>query len=967
MKVFTKKAAAIKCKNPTQIICNENITKYFILDNHDSYSELIKSNNNPCFYEFIPDSSPVNLFFDIEIYKNKNESHYIDHISIISNIKDLIIKRFTDYTCTFIILESHTDESRDADDLKRSYHIIIRMIDSLTNKEVYFKDVKTLKSFIQKLFKDLTKLKIIDLSVYREGLFRTYLSSKYNQKRPFIKSTLSDDFNFNQSFVSYIPDYIDEFSYVNDKYLVTSPNNSPKKRENIQIVEQNLSEPIQKYLTDSDKDIIRKFIRKTFRYRPNDIRDVFLNIEYNCINVNLNDTFCYNIDREHKSNHQYIVIDTFSAKQKCHDIDCIEYKHNEIKMSDFPKELNEIILKCLKVNKQEQELIQNAIHECIQYAIQECKDYIHQNFDENIDEIQFDKSEMVFRGKSNASGFRLQGKCPECNVEHHISDNGYCLKCTVCLSIFPKNQLIPVDEKFKNLNSFWFRYNQLVNNGTVNININNFYNHEEEFSCDVQLDKDIIKDKRILKIINECLDGHKITKLAELMNCIYKNYVYTGNEWFLFDNNKWVIDNKSLNFKRNILELCNLFNKIKTHYESKQTDELAFGLIKNIKSLITKINKPQLKEDILKESQLFYVDNNFFEKLNSKKHLVPFENGVYDLLENKFRKSKREDYINLSAKYDFDSNANNPEVHTFINNILPNKSVRDYVLKKMSECLNGDIPNTNFLMFIGDGANGKSQLLNLMKLTMGEFGEKVEVTLLTRKRNNANEANTEKIKLMNKRFAFLSEPEDGEKINIGLLKELTGSEEIVARGLYQEAVSFVMEAKLYLACNELPEIKGEDTALWRRIRVIDFPSRFVDEPKESNEYKIDRTLPSRMREDISWRQTFMNILINYYSSDIREPIEVQLKTNEYREENNDFYNWLDENIEYKQGEVLKLLDIVCLYLGKTKIHSKESSKFKKEMEKYIKHKFKSLKWEYSTITMNEKQYRGWKDICFINT
>ena len=64
---------------------------------------------------------------------------------------------------------------------------------------------------------------------------------------------------------------------------------------------------------------------------------------------------------------------------------------------------------------------------------------------------------------------------------------------------------------------------------------------------------------------------------------------------------------------------------------------------------------------------------------------------------------------------------------------------------------------------------------------MGELGEKVEVTLLTRKRSNANEANTEKIKLLNKRFAFLSEPEDGEKINIGLLKELTGSEEIVAR------------------------------------------------------------------------------------------------------------------------------------------------------------------------------------------
>jgi P4 family phage/plasmid primase-like protien len=281
----------------------------------------------------------------------------------------------------------------------------------------------------------------------------------------------------------------------------------------------------------------------------------------------------------------------------------------------------------------------------------------------------------------------------------------------------------------------------------------------------------------------------------------------------------------------------------------------------------------------------------------------------------------------------------------------------------MSECLNGDIPNTYFLMFIGDsGANGKSQLLNLMKHTMGDFGEKVEVTLLTRKRNNANEANTEKIKLLNKRFAFLSEPEDGEKINIGLLKELTGSEEIVARGLYQESMSFVMEAKLFLACNELPEIKGEDTALWRRIRVIDFPSRFVDEPKEENEYKIDRTLPSRMRENITWRQTFMNILIDYYYKDIKEPIEVKVKTNEYRQENNEFFNWLEENLEYSENGLLQLKDVCQLFLNKTKLHSRETSKYKKEIEKYIKEKYKNLKWEYNTVKIGDSTFKGWKGL-----
>jgi P4 family phage/plasmid primase-like protien len=398
--------------------------------------------------------------------------------------------------------------------------------------------------------------------------------------------------------------------------------------------------------------------------------------------------------------------------------------------------------------------------------------------------------------------------------------------------------------------------------------------------------------------------------------------------------------------------LSNPLNKIKTFYEGRNE-----ALVKNVKSLATKLYKPSFEKDIIEGAKMYYDDERFVRFLNSKKHLVPFTNGVYDLLQKCFRVTTHEDYVNLTTGFDFNPDVNNPEVWNFINQVLPNIRVRDYVLKKMSDCLNGDIPNTIFLMFIGDGANGKSQLLNLMKLTLGELAEKVEVTLLTRKRNNANEANTEKIKLMNKRFAFLSEPEDGEKINIGLLKELTGSEEIVARGLYQASVSFVMETKLFLACNELPEIKGEDTALWRRIRVVDFPSRFVDEPKEDNEYAIDRTLPARMREDVTWKQTFMNILVEYYHKTVGEPEEVMMSTSNYRA-NNDiimqfveskciidkhnkahriftfdlwhaFTDWLDENDmkpNLKQHEFYKRVDKLTGYdrTKKVRVEGKNS-------------------------------------------
>ena len=972
----------------TKLICNRAITKYFVMDDYHCFMNFIKKCNKRDFYEFIPANKPVCFFYDIEIYKEelllegpcrselqlgkviskeeeriKEEGEPVDindgeHTSSrynyydnynqvleesIGKVEDLIKIQFDNLYIKKIILESHSD-------IKRSFHVILRFIDKTDDKEIVFDNVQTLKT-LYKIFgldkyRDVQNRYLVDPSVYREGLFRTLYSNKNGENRPFKKSDLSDDFEEVESFVCYIK----------DNYKLVPLDDKVENNVNSDVTELIMGDlvvNVPEELNDDDKTKLRKFIQKEYHHFPNKIRDVFIDKDHNCIVIALIERYCPFLDKEHRGNNQYVVIDTSSAKQKCHNTECKHDKYNEIKLENYPVEINEIIKKCLKVNKQELELIDHAIIEC--------KHYINENFDQDIKEVLFDRKEMIFRGSvANKNLARvLKGKCPECNVEHQISDNGYCLKCKVCQAIFPKTQIIPIDDRYKHLNSFWMNYNQLVNHGTINNIINIYNNGEQDFSCDIKLDDSIFKNKDVTNIINQVLDGHKITMISKLLFFINKDFVYSRNNWYFFNSSIWRSDNDNIEMKKCIIDLSKMFDKIKTYYDVRSTDGTTITLNKNIKSLINKFHKPGYQDDIIKGAKIYNNDELFITKLNSKKHLLPFTNGVYDLLENKFRNTRKDDYINLTVGFDFPS-FENPEVRIFLEQVLPIKGVRDYVLKKMSECLNGDIPNTYFLMFIGDtGANGKSQLLNLMKLTMGDFGEKVEVTLLTRKRNNANEANTEKVKLMNKRFAFLSEPEDGEKINIGLLKELTGSEEIVARGLYQEAMSFVMEAKLFLACNELPEIKGEDTALWRRIRVIDFPSRFVDDPKEPGEYKIDRTLPSRMREDVSWRQTFMKILLDYYFTDVKEPLEVQVKTNEYRQENNDFYSWMDENVEEKTGGILKLKDICELYTGKMKIPSKMSTKFKVEIEKYIKTNFRNLKEKYADSKLNGERYRGW--------
>ena len=933
---YNSKKEALRNRLENGILFNKDLTEYAWVADHITLIQLIKDSDVKHFYEFIPKGVPVNLFFDIEIYKSKHPTEFNDSLSFIKKVKEIITNLISDYQIRFIILESHNN-------IKKSFHIVCRIHNQDRSSNIYFSNVEQIKLFIKSIpqFKGYIRQKIIDTSVYREGLFRTIYSSKRDESRPLVLSQLSDTMTSEtETCVTFCPVPMDFYVSENnqkDDYQTTNWGDNSLDNETS--------------ISPEQKEVVANFVFKFYRHKKRSIRDIFLDRTIPCITISLHEQFCEFIEREHRSNHQYIVIDLISSKQKCHDTDCQNKKFNEIQFENYPESLRLVI----------QDLLQTTSEDLIQLAEMESKEYIASNFDSNIGEISFDKNEMVFRGRGDAT-ISLHGKCQSCNLEHQITPNGYCLKCTICNTMFPKKQMIQVDERYQNLSNFWSNYNQLVNHGTVVVN--NYFNTEEDTSLECKISDSIFNDTGLTRLVNESLDGHKITKISELLRHTNENYVF-DDDWYVFENSIWKVDKDNIHMRRSILDLCQIFGQVKRYYTTRGTQD-SYKIAKNIKALENKLSKPGFKDEIIKEAKLYYNQTGFRSNLNSKKHLIPFENGVFDLLANSFRETQKSDYINLTMGYSYDVTAHNEEVYTFLEQVLPISSVRNYILKKMSECLNGDIPNTNFLMFIGDsGANGKSQLLNLMKLTMGDFGEKVEVTLLTRKRNNANEANTEKIKLMNKRFAFLSEPEDGEKINIGLLKELTGSEEIVARGLYQESTSFVMEAKLFLACNELPEIKGEDTALWRRIRVIDFPSRFVDDPQESNEYPIDRTLPSRMREDISWRQTFMNILLKFYFQNVVEPEEVKIKTDEYRKENNDFYNWLDDNIVYQENNILKLKDLVELYTGKL-CGTKMINPFKKEIEKFIKEKFKSINYKYQNTSHEGKSYRGWIHLGFNN-
>ena len=152
-----------------------------------------------------------------------------------------------------------------------------------------------------------------------------------------------------------------------------------------------------------------------------------------------------------------------------------------------------------------------------------------------------------------------------------------------------------------------------------------------------------------------------------------------------------------------------------------------------------------------------------------------------------------------------------------------------------------------------------------------------------------------------RRFIVLQEPEGNERINVGLVKELTGGDTVIARGLHKDPIQYVPQFKLVLTCNDLPQVPSNDDGTWRRMRCVKFPSKFTYEPDPLNpfEFPIDENLSDKLSE---WPEAFMYILLQYYkkykkNKGIYEPASVKEHTQAYKNKSDQFSQFFSERIK----------------------------------------------------------------------
>ena len=149
----------------------------------------------------------------------------------------------------------------------------------------------------------------------------------------------------------------------------------------------------------------------------------------------------------------------------------------------------------------------------------------------------------------------------------------------------------------------------------------------------------------------------------------------------------------------------------------------------------------------------------------------------------------------------------------------------------------------------------------------------------------------------------MQEPEANEMIQAGVMKSLTGGDNISTRELNSSQMEFKPMAKLFMACNRQPMLSDSDGGTIRRLKLTEFISRFVENPSPEPqngiyEFKIDKDLKSKLEH---YKSVFMCILLNYYkiyrSEGIIPPMSVIKVTKKYESDNNLIKDFIDEYIQ----------------------------------------------------------------------
>lgn len=325
-----------------------------------------------------------------------------------------------------------------------------------------------------------------------------------------------------------------------------------------------------------------------------------------------------------------------------------------------------------------------------------------------------------------------------------------------------------------------------------------------------------------------------------------------------------------------------VLDRIKATYEESSGDLAKYHgqILKNFQRTSRSLKNSGFKRGIISEAEFIFEKIGFSQDLDTNPLLKGVGNGVL-LLGKKSKLITGYHGHKISKFTDINYIPFNPEnlrtkkLLIALRNLFPDcePDTFEYVMHYLASTLDGKKKESIMLLLVGAGSNGKSFLVELHKGAIGAiYGVKMPISFLTSKVKDSESATPALMQLKDAHFAYYSESNRCEILNVAKIKEFTGQETLAGRKLHHDYVNFKPKCHHLVTSNNDFEVPGTDHGTWRRLKYLRMKIKFCDpavddyDPKNPYERLGDPEIGSDWSEDPEILGIYLGIMVYYYES-----------------------------------------------------------------------------------------------------
>ena len=265
-------------------------------------------------------------------------------------------------------------------------------------------------------------------------------------------------------------------------------------------------------------------------------------------------------------------------------------------------------------------------------------------------------------------------------------------------------------------------------------------------------------------------------------------------------------------------------------------------------------------------------------------------NGTIDLRTGELLPHRKENLLTVLIPVEYLPEAQCPCWLNFLDKVTGDDAeLAIYLQRAVGYSLTGDTRNQVIFLLYGLGNNGKSTFTMTIRKLMAGYAERLDAEDLMLKDRKIGGGPKEGIaNLSNKRYVVGSELQDGKRLDVSLVKDMTGGETVKGRRLYEHEVEFMPTFKLWLYGNHKPVIADSTLSIWRRVKQIPFDVTIPDNEVDLNlltklEAELDGILAWAVQGCLDWQQYGLS-----------EPEAVTTATARYRHEQDILGDFLED-------------------------------------------------------------------------